>query len=545
MFDWFRKKKKTDSEPQVQEFNEAAEPAPAEDGPPADDQAIAEEPPAAEQAVIEEPPAAEQAVIEEPPAAEQADAEEMAELQSTESEAPAEAEAPAPETFEQDEAASSKGFFARFREKLAKGESLMGQEDETFAAKTSGADEARPEKSEEPAADSADLPVVPETAEAIAPEDAPAHCEADSSIENEADQEAVPSPVAAMEDQTAEAETAPEQSAEELADKADADDGVEAEPAPAAETEEEKERKGLFNRFKERLSATRNNLAGRIETLLSSVRTIDDDLLDELEELLITADIGIKTTGDLLFKIRGQVASKELKDVEALKTALKKRMLEMVSLPSPPMPAVKPIVIMVVGINGVGKTTTIAKLARRFAEDDKLKVLLAAGDTFRSAAVDQLSIWADRLGVEIVSQPTGADASAVVFDALTAAQARGSDVVIIDTAGRLHTKVNLMDELKKIKRVANKAMPGAPHHTILVLDGNTGQNAQRQAQTFHEAVGVDSIIVTKLDGTAKGGVIVSISNELKIPIAFVGLGESFEDLQPFDAQAFTDAILSI
>lgn len=312
-------------------------------------------------------------------------------------------------------------------------------------------------------------------------------------------------------------------------------DGDEDDPAEA--------KKGLFARFRDRLSSTRNRIAGRIETLLSSVRTIDDDVLDELEELLITSDMGARTTGDLLFKIRGQVASRELSDVEAFKAALKNRIREMVDLPRPKPPKAKPLVLMVVGINGVGKTTTIAKLTKRFIDEGQ-KVLLAAGDTFRSAAVDQLAIWAERLGADIVSQPTGADAAAVVFDALNAAKARQADVVVIDTAGRLHTKINLMDELKKIKRVAGKALPGAPHHTILVLDGNTGQNALSQAKTFHEAIGVDSIIITKLDGTAKGGVIVSISNELKIPIAFVGLGESFDDLQPFDADAFTEAIVS-
>ncbi len=302
------------------------------------------------------------------------------------------------------------------------------------------------------------------------------------------------------------------------------------------------ERRGLLARFRQRLASTRSRLAGRLETLLSSVRSLDDELLDELEELLITADLGVSTTADLLFKIRGQVASRDLKDAAALKEALKKCILEMVDLPVVPQPQVQPLVLMVVGINGVGKTTTIAKLTKRFIDNGQ-KVLLAAGDTFRSAAVEQLSIWAERLGADIVSQPTGADAAAVVFDALTAAKARGVDVVLIDTAGRLHTKANLMDELKKIKRVADKALPGAPHHSILVLDGNTGQNALSQAKTFNEAIGVDSIIVTKLDGTAKGGVIVSIAHELKIPIAFVGLGESFEDLQSFDAEAFTEAIV--
>lgn len=426
-----------------------------------------------------------------------------------------------------------KGFFARFRKKLSSDATPAGD-----AEKETDGDESP-----------AELPA----ADGQAPESLQSQAETEASPQN--DVEASPAgkdeisaeaprpddnePAAAPEEAAAEEETI-EQPPSGSQEQTVSEQG----PAPAengSDEEAEASGKGLFSRFKEKLSATRNQLAGRIENLLSSVRSIDDDLLDELEELLITSDLGIKTTEDLIFKIRGQVASKELNDSEALKQALKKRIREMVSLPTPPRPKVSPMVIMVVGINGVGKTTTIAKLARRFKEEGQ-KVLLAAGDTFRSAAVDQLVIWSERLGVDIVSQPTGSDASAVVFDALTAAQARGSDVVIIDTAGRLHTKVNLMDELKKIKRVANKALPGAPHHTVLVLDGNTGQNALRQAQTFHEAVGVDSIIVTKLDGTAKGGVIVSICHELKIPIAFVGLGESFEDLQPFDPEAFTEAI---
>ncbi|MGL4209195.1 MAG: signal recognition particle-docking protein FtsY [Candidatus Adiutrix sp.] len=226
----------------------------------------------------------------------------------------------------------------------------------------------------------------------------------------------------------------------------------------------------------------------------------------------------------------------------ALKAALKKRIVEMLTLPLPAPPQVEPLVIMVVGVNGVGKTTTIAKLAKSYIDKGQT-VLLAAGDTFRSAAVEQLGIWAKRLGAHIVSQPTGSDASAVVFDAIVAAKARNCQVVLIDTAGRLHTKTNLMDELKKIIRVADKAMPGAPHQTILVLDGNTGQNAVRQAQTFNEAAHINMAIITKLDGTAKGGVIVSIANELKIPISHVGLGESFDDLDQFNPETFVDAIL--
>jgi len=314
---------------------------------------------------------------------------------------------------------------------------------------------------------------------------------------------------------------------------------------PSAPGRDDSAGKGFLARFQDKLSATRDRLAGRLEALLARVRTLDDEVLDELEELLITADLGVRTTNDLLFKIRGQVAKKELADPVALKTALKTRLIEMLDRPVPGLPGdLKPQVFLVVGINGAGKTTTIAKLAHRFKMEGR-SVLLAAGDTFRAAAVEQLSIWAERLRADLVAQPTGADPSAVVFDALTAARARGAEVVLIDTAGRLHTKANLMDELKKMKRAADKALPGAPHHTILVLDGHTGQNALKQAQTFHEAVGVDSAIITKLDGTSKGGVIVPIVHELKIPIAFVGLGETFEDLQSFDPRAFAEAVLNL
>ncbi|MDR1546395.1 MAG: signal recognition particle-docking protein FtsY [Deltaproteobacteria bacterium] len=314
--------------------------------------------------------------------------------------------------------------------------------------------------------------------------------------------------------------------------------------APASQLGEPAEaKKGWFGRLRQKLASTREMLAGRLEKVLSSVREIDEDVLDELEEILITSDLGVKTSQDVLRKIRGQVAKKELKDSAALKKAIKARIAEMIELPAAKPPVrTKPWVLLVIGVNGVGKTTTIAKLAQLHRLEGR-KVLLAAGDTFRAAAVEQLTIWGQRLGCDVVSQPTGADASAVVFDALTAAQARGADVVIVDTAGRLHTKANLMDELKKIKRVAGKALPGAPHETILVIDANTGQNAARQAQIFNEAVGVDSLIVTKLDGTSKGGVIVSIIYEQRLPVTFVGLGETFSDLKPFDAADFVEAVL--
>jgi fused signal recognition particle receptor len=315
--------------------------------------------------------------------------------------------------------------------------------------------------------------------------------------------------------------------------------------AAFAPEEPEKAKRGWFKRLKDRLSSTREKIAGRIEKVLASTRSIDESVLEDLEEILYTSDLGVATTTELLERIKTKVQRKELKDAQALKLALRDALVEMLDVPQIDLvPDYPPRVILVVGINGVGKTTTIAKLARTFTERGQ-KVLLAAGDTFRAAAVEQLKIWAQRLNTDFVDQATGADAAAVIFDALTAAKARKVDVVIIDTAGRLHTKVNLMEELKKIKKVAGKAVPGAPHETILILDANTGQNASRQAQTFNEAIGVDSIIVTKLDGTSKGGVVVSISYELKLPVIFIGIGEGYEDLKPFDKIDFANAILGI
>ncbi|MDR2340202.1 MAG: signal recognition particle-docking protein FtsY, partial [Deltaproteobacteria bacterium] len=300
-----------------------------------------------------------------------------------------------------------------------------------------------------------------------------------------------------------------------------------------------------FRRLKDRLSSTRERIAGRIDKVLASTRSIDENTLEELEEILFTSDLGVPTTMKLLEKVKTKVQRKELKDVVALKVALRDSLEDMLDVPPKDLiPDNPPRVILVVGVNGVGKTTTIAKLARTFQERGQ-KVLLAAGDTFRAAAVDQLRIWANRLGTDFVAQATGADPAAVVFDALSAAKARKIDVVLIDTAGRLHTKVNLMEELKKIKKVAGKAVPGAPHETILILDANTGQNASRQAQTFNEAIGVDDIIVTKLDGTSKGGVVVSISYELKLPVIFIGIGESYGDLKPFDKTDYANAILGM
>lgn len=309
---------------------------------------------------------------------------------------------------------------------------------------------------------------------------------------------------------------------------------------------EKKENKNFFSRLKEGLSKTRSGFTGRLDQLLLGRKEINEDILEELEEILFTSDLGVTTTHELIDAVESGVGRKELDEPEKVKAALKERMLTFLDVPegdhTNPGPG-EPLVIMVIGVNGVGKTTTIAKAARRFIQEGKA-VMLAAADTFRAAAVEQLQIWGERVGAAVVKQKHGADPSAVVFDALSAALSRGIDVVFIDTAGRLHTKTNLMDELQKISRVAGRKLPGAPHEVWLVLDATTGQNAISQAQMFHEALRVTGIVLNKLDGTAKGGIVVAIAHQMKLPIKFIGIGEKMDDLHPFDASDFVEAIFS-
>lgn len=310
------------------------------------------------------------------------------------------------------------------------------------------------------------------------------------------------------------------------------------------EREQEPSEKGFFRRLKTGLSKTRNSFTGRLDRLVLGKREITPELLDELEEILFTSDIGVATTEELINAVREKVARKELRDPEKLKLALREHILSFLAISEqePAMPAPgEPLVIMVIGVNGVGKTTTIGKVAHRFKEAGK-EVILVAADTFRAAAVEQLVIWGERVGAEVIKQKTGADPSAVAFDAMSAALSRKADVVLIDTAGRLHTKRNLMDELKKIHRVTGKKVAGAPHQVWLVLDATTGQNAISQAEIFNKELGVSHIILTKLDGTAKGGIVVGISHQLQLPIKFIGIGEKMDDLRPFDAADFVQAI---
>lgn len=317
-----------------------------------------------------------------------------------------------------------------------------------------------------------------------------------------------------------------------------------AEPISETEADVPPQKRRFFKRLRERLTTTRKKLGSNLDRLFLGQKEIDLHLLDELEELLITADMGVETSLELIERTRDKVKRKELTDPARLKIHLKNEMLDLLTqgLETATPGHHKPHVVMVIGVNGVGKTTTVAKLAH-YDQERGQKVLLVAADTFRAAAVEQLEIWGQRAGVPVIKQKTGSDPAAVVFDGLSAALSRGVDKVYIDTAGRLHTKVNLMEELKKVRRTADKQISGAPHEVLLVLDATTGQNAINQARLFHEAIGVTGIVMTKLDGTAKGGVAIGVVKETGLPLKFIGVGEQMDDLRPFDPEAYLEAII--
>lgn len=303
-----------------------------------------------------------------------------------------------------------------------------------------------------------------------------------------------------------------------------------------------------ITKLRESLNKTRSSVVDKISRLVTTRRTVDDDFLAELEEILIGADVGVDTTGEIVEALRLRARTERYGSTDELLALLKNEMRLHLKADgnghgAPPTPEGLPFVIMVVGINGVGKTTTIGKLAHAYVRGGKT-VYIGAADTFRAAANEQLEIWASRAGATIVRQQQGSDPAAVAFDAVRSATAHKADIVIIDTAGRLHTKVNLMEELRKIRRVIEKVVPGAPHEILLVIDASTGQNGLQQAKQFGQAVGVTGLVLTKLDGTAKGGVVLAISKVLKVPVQYVGVGEGIEDLQPFDPDAFIDAMFA-
>jgi fused signal recognition particle receptor len=300
---------------------------------------------------------------------------------------------------------------------------------------------------------------------------------------------------------------------------------------------------GFFNKLKEGLTKTRKTLVEKVETILAG-RKIDQKTLEELEEALIAADVGTKATAEIISAIRDKSKKGEANDAYSVRELLKQEMIAILDHPQPlTISGSKPFVILAIGVNGVGKTTTIGKLASRF-RGQGLSVLLAAGDTFRAAGIEQLEIWAKRAETQFVKHQKSSDPAAVAFDAIAAAKSRDIDVVIIDTAGRLHTKINLMEELKKMKRTIEKSMHDAPQEILLVVDATTGQNALQQAKLFHEAIGITGIALTKLDGTAKGGIIFAIKRELGIPVKLIGVGEGIDDLRDFEPREFVDALFS-
>ncbi len=298
---------------------------------------------------------------------------------------------------------------------------------------------------------------------------------------------------------------------------------------------------GFFEKLKNGLMKTKNAIVGKIDNLFKSFHKIDEDLFDELEELLISADLGVQTTEEILDNLRDAVKDGRLKEPSEIKTLLFENLKEMLGEHEPLHLTTKPSVILVIGVNGVGKTTSIGKIAAEL-KSQKKRVVVAAADTFRAAAAEQLAVWCDRAGVDLVRQGAGADPASVVYDAISAAKSRSADVLIIDTAGRLHNKKNLMDELAKINRVIGRELPDADRETLLVLDATTGQNAVIQAKEFKGAADITGLVLTKLDGTAKGGIIFSIKQELGIPVKFIGVGEQIEDMKPFNAAEFAGAL---
>ncbi|MEC8417429.1 MAG: signal recognition particle-docking protein FtsY [Pseudomonadota bacterium] len=443
--------------------------------------------------------------------------------------------------------------------KNKKAEKQKAQEAEALAAENAAAEAAVKAQAEAEAKAQAEAEARAQAeAEAKAQAEAEAKAQAEAEAKAQAEAEAKAQAEAEAKAQAeaeakalAEAEARAQVEAEAKAQaQAEAEAKAQAEAEAKAQAEKPKEKKSLFSRLKESLSRTKENLGSGIVSLFKG-KAIDDELYEDLETQLLVADVGMDTTQKIINHLTDSASRKDLKDAEALLDIMKQQMAGMLSEVNQPLPEVMqahdasegPFVILMVGVNGVGKTTTIGKLAKQFQQQGK-KVMLAAGDTFRAAAVEQLQVWGERNDIPVIAQHTGADSASVLYDALEAAKSRGTDVLIADTAGRLQNKNNLMEELKKVVRVMKKLNPNAPHEVMLTLDAGTGQNAVSQAKLFNEAVGLTGLTLTKLDGTAKGGVIFSIADQFKIPIRYIGVGEGIDDLRQFDGQEFIDALFS-
>lgn len=362
-------------------------------------------------------------------------------------------------------------------------------------------------------------------------------------VEEEPEQEA---PVVEEAEETVEQEV---EEVEEVAEEVISEEVVPEKPEESEEPQPEEDhapvekKRGFFSKIKEGLTKTRKAMANTLGSVFTGFSSLDDDFYDELEECLILADLGVETSGKAVEALRRRVKENHLKEPEEAKQALKEILIDMLNVGDTKLRLnTKPSVVLVIGVNGVGKTTTIGKLAKQMVDDGK-KVLMCAGDTFRAAAADQLEIWANRTGADIVRQDEGADPAAVVFDGIQAAKSRGADVILCDTAGRLHNKANLMNELNKISRIINRELPDADKEILLVLDATTGQNGLLQAKQFKEIAGVTAMALTKLDGTAKGGIVVAVADTLQIPVKYIGVGEQADDLMPFDATDFVNALL--